>query len=380
MRVALVSTEKLPVPPIRGGAIQTYVAGILPYLARHHQVTVFTISDPQLPLYEEGPGYQIVRFPAEEYPQRVAEALGREGFQVLHLFNRPTWVEPFHRMAPRARILLSLHNEMFKPEKMPPETAERCLNLCDHVVTVSRYIADTVGDQYPWARPKLRPLYSGVDPDAYIPRWDPRAGPIRAALAAKLGFDPQDPVILCVSRLSPKKGQHVLIDAMKSIRRRFPSARLLLVGSRWYGQTEWNTYGLALQEQARSLGDGVIFVGFLTPAEIPPYYTAADLFVCASQWQEPLARVHYEAMAAGLPLVTTRRGGNPEVVDGLGTGLVVDDPANPQAMAKAMGRLLKNRRLADQMGRQGRQLAETRFHWRRVAHDLLSLYGGAGRA
>lgn len=380
MRVAMVCTEKLPVPPIRGGAIQTYIAGILPYIARHHDVTVFGISDPELPLYERGPGYTMVRFPADGYPQRVAAALASGQYDLLHLFNRPTWVEPFHAAAPRARILLSLHNEMFTPDKMPRETAERCLGLCHHVVTVSRFIADGVASQYPSARPKLKAVYSGVDPDAFIPVWDSRAAKIRKAMAKRWGFSPDDPVVLCVSRLSPKKGQHVVIEAMGQIRQRFPSARLVLVGSRWYGSTEWNDYGRSLQERAQRLGDAVIFAGFLTPSEIPPVYSAADLFVCASQWQEPLARVHYEAMAAGLPLVTTRRGGNPEVVDGLETGLVVDDAANPKAMSKAILRLLKNRPLADRMGRRGRELAETRFHWRRVAGDLLKLYGGEGLA
>lgn len=380
MRVATVCTEKLPVPPIRGGAIQIYIAGVLPHLAQHHHVTVFGITDPDLPLHEEGRGYQMIRFPAEEYPQRVAGALAKNRYQLLHLFNRPTWVEPFHAAAPKARILLSLHNEMFTPEKMPPETAERCLGYCEHVVTVSRFIADSVGDRYPSARPKLKALYSGVDPDGYIPVWDPQAASIRRAVAERFGFNPDDPVVLCVSRLSPKKGQHVLIEAMRHVRQKFPSARLLLVGSRWYGQTEWNEYGRSLQQRAAALGDAVIFVGFLTPPEISSFYTAADLFVCASQWQEPLARVHYEAMAAGLPLVTTRRGGNPEVVDGLETGLVVDDAADPRAMSKAIVRLLKDRRLAHRMGRRGRKLVESRFHWRRVAGDLLKLYGGEGLA
>lgn len=380
MRVAMVCTEKLPVPPIRGGAIQTYIAGILPHITQHHHVTVFGISDPDLPLYEEGPGYCMVRFPKEGYPQRVAAALSGGEYDLLHLFNRPLWVESFHKAAPKSRILLSLHNEMFTPEKIPKETAEQCLEACDHVVTVSRFIADGVANRYPQARPKLHAVYSGVDPDAYIPVWDRRARRIRKAIARRWGFSPRDPLVLCVSRLSPKKGQHVLIEAMGHVRQRVPSARLLLIGSRWYGQTEWNEYGRSLLEQAQALGDAVIFVGFLTPSEIPSFYTAADLFVCASQWEEPLARVHYEAMAAGLPLVTTRRGGNPEVVDGLETGLVVDDAANPHAMSKAIERLLKNRRLAGQMGRRGRELVETRFHWRRVAGDLLKLYGGEGLA
>jgi len=84
--------------------------------------------------------------------------------------------------------------------------------------------------------------------------------------------------------------------------------------------------------------------------------------------------VHYEAMAAGLPIITTARGGNPEVVRGLGNGLVVEEPENPEAFARAILRLLGDAELRVRMGRQGRALAEARFSWDRVAADIRALW------
>ena len=77
-----------------------------------------------------------------------------------------------------------------------------------------------------------------------------------------------------------------------------------------------------------------IFTCFIPPADIPAYYSIGDLFVCASQWSEPLARVHYEAMAAGLPIITTNRGGNAEVIAGYGNGIVIDEYDSSDVMAQ----------------------------------------------
>lgn len=380
MRIAVISTEKLPVPPIRAGAIQTYIDGVLPYLTQRHHVTVFSITDPELPSRETGTNHEFIRLPSEGYPRHVAEELKHGQFDLVHLFNRPVWVAPFHEAAPQARIILSVHNEMFTGDKIKPEAAERCLQQCERVLTVSRFIADSIARRYPSAGPKLQAVYSGVDPDAYVPTWHRRAPDIRRRIGQQWGIGPDEPVVLCVSRLSPKKGQHILIQAMDTVLEKHPSARLLLVGSKWYGRTEWNDYGRALQRQAAGYWGRVILTGFVPLAEVPAYYTAGDVFVCASQWAEPLARVHYEAMAAGLPIVTTRRGGNPEVVDGLGNGWVIDEYSDPQVMGEHIAHLLENRGLAREMGHRGRALVEERFNWQRVAQDLLEAYGREGLA
>lgn len=85
-------------------------------------------------------------------------------------------------------------------------------------------------------------------------------------------------------------------------------------------------------------------------------------------------------MACGLPLLTTRRGGNPEVVDGLGNGIVIDDWASPAAFARAINRVLDDPEGARRMAHRARALAEERFGWDRVARDLLAAFRDAGPA
>ena len=96
-----------------------------------------------------------------------------------------------------------------------------------------------------------------------------------------------------------------------------------------------------LKEISKELKGPVIFTGYLSPTEIPKYYSIGDIFVNMSQWKEPLARVHYEAMAAGLPIITTNRGGNAEVMQEGVNGFVMNDYTNPRVLEKNIVSLLR---------------------------------------
>lgn len=379
MKTALVATEKLPVPPVRGGAVQTYMSGVIPFLSKRYEITAFCCSDPELPRHEIKDGVEYVRLDAQSpqaYVGSVAAAMKGRSFDLVEVFNRPRFVRLLAETNPEARFVLSLHNEMFMPDKISPEEALWVLDRVAAVVSVSNFIRDGVIERYPMALPKSRTIYSGVDPGRFLPRWDEKARERALELRAEYNLG-SGPVILFVGRLSDKKGPHVLIQAMQFVVRRQPRAVLLLVGSKWFGDSRVDSYGHMLQTLASRVSARVIFTGYVPSDQVQEYFWAADILVCPSQWQEPLARVHYEAMAAGVPIVTTRRGGNPEVVTGMGTGLTVEEFYDPEAIAAAILHILDDPAAAEAMGRRGRELAVTRFSWDRVAEELASVFDEA---
>lgn len=375
MRIALVCTEKLPVPPVRGGAIQTYIDGVLPFLAARHAVTVVCRTDPALPEAEEAGGARFVRVAADDGPEayadRVAAFLATESWDAVEIFNRPAFVERIARAAPGARLILSLHNAMLAPDRIPPGRARRILALLDGVVTISEFIRQSAVAHYAEFAGKFRTIYSGVDLDRFRPGPSPASRALRAALG--LG---ERPVILSVGRLSPKKGIHVVLGAMERVAATHPDAVLVHVGSRWYGRNDADAYVEAVARQAAGLGGRVRMMGYVPYAEVDAFFRMADLFVCASQWEEPLARVHFEAMACGLPVVTTDRGGNAEVVAEGWNGLLVRPHDSPEAFAAAIRALLDDPALRQRMGEANRRLAEARFGWSRVAAELLAVLEG----
>lgn len=379
MKIAMICTEKLPVPPIRGGAIQQYIDAVLPYLREKHDITVFCVADPALQQKESSRTKicYIKAAKAQDYISGVIDHLNGE-YDLIHVFNRPQWVNLIAEKFPDVRISLSLHNEMFQPSKISKEEGLKCIERVDFITTVSRFIATGVKKLYPEAAGKIHPVYSGVDIKRYQPVWSQEARKTRYQLKAHYGLTGKK-VILFIGRLSPKKGTHILVKAVNLVRSTHPDTALVVVGSKWYGENQEDSYGRQIKQMTETLGIDVVMTGFLPPDEVISHYYLGDVFVCASQWREPLARVHYEAMGAGIPIITTDRGGNAEVVKGKGNGIVISEYDQPQAFADAITYFLEQPRIAFEMGKTGRRLAEEKYSWERVALELNELFLSSGR-
>ncbi|WP_411501786.1 glycosyltransferase family 4 protein [Brevibacillus centrosporus] len=382
MKVVMICTEKLPVPPVRGGAIQTYIAGIVDFLSQHHDVTVLGTTDPSLPLDERVRNVRYVRVDGqgvfETYAEQVIEYLRTQSYDIIHVFNRPRLVPLIREVCPNARIMLSMHNDMFDPGKIEPQDAVKTIAETETIVTISDYVGRVIHSLYPEAEGKLRTIYSGVSLQTFVP-WEKsqQARQVRQELRAMHNLGNRQ-VILFVGRLTPKKGADILVRAMNELHSQHSNIALVLVGGSWYGVDKISDYVAYVRSLADRSPIPVITTGFVNAEQIHHWFWAGDIFVCPSQWEEPLARVHYEAMAAGLPFVTTKRGGNAEVIIG-GNGLLVEEPENPQSFSTQLSKLLSSRELQRRMGSVGRQLAEERFTWDRVAREVLDVWNGSSR-
>lgn len=375
MRLALICTEMLPSPAIRGGAIQVLIDGVAPLIAAKHKLTVYSVSDPALPYYEKRDSIEYKRFDKINYAKSIARNLQTQAkpFNAAHVFNRPRNIRVYKQAAPSTSFVLSLHNEMFKASKLSNEDGLACINSVETIMTVSDFIGRTVTNRFPAAGGKVRTLYSGADLERFQPIWSPAVQEIRTKLRKKYDLTNKK-VVLYVGRLSEKKGPHVLIEAFKQLTYKHPDLALVIVGGRWFSDNTVNDYIRSLIKLSTPVQDRIVFTGHISPKDIANYYAMADIFVCSSQWQEPLARVHYEAMAAGLPIVTTNRGGNAEVIKNYYNGLVINDYTSPQAFFQALDVLLSNPMMAAAIGRTARRVAEAKFSFHRVAEELLDVY------
>ncbi|WP_301176267.1 glycosyltransferase family 4 protein, partial [Actinomadura geliboluensis] len=170
------------------------------------------------------------------------------------------------------------------------------------------------------------------------------------------------PVVVCVSRLVPRKGQDALIHAWPRVLREQPDAALLLVGG--------GPYRDRLQRLAASLGvdRSVVFTGGVSWEELPAHYDAGDVFAmpCRTRRRgldvEGLGIVYLEASATGLPVVAGDSGGAPDAVLDGETGLVV--PGRSVAgIAAALTGLLADPARARAMGERGRAWIEREWRW-----------------
>ena len=185
----------------------------------------------------------------------------------------------------------------------------------------------------------------------------------RDALLASLGL--ARPVVGSVAMFRGSKGHDHLLEAFRLLRAEVPGARLLLVGDGI--RRQW-VESLARE---RGLGDAVVFAGFRD--DVPALLAAMDCFALASTRTEGVPQSLLQAFAAGTPVVATRIGGIPQVVEDGRTGLLVP-PEDPRALAAALAAVLRDGAAARERAARARRLVEERFSHRASVGRLLALY------
>lgn len=217
----------------------------------------------------------------------------------------------------------------------------------------------------PRAAARMVQLPPGVDEKTF----HPDSG--GASVRARLGLSDR-PVVVCVSRLVPRKGQDTLIEAMPRVLAAVPDAVLLVVGGGPYRAD------LEKLAAARGLTGAVRFTGPVAWEELPAHYGAGDVFAMPCRTRrggldvEGLGIVYLEASATGLPVLAGDSGGAPDAVLDGETGWVVPGAA-PQETADRLVTLLRDPELRARMGERGRQWVEERWRWDLLAQHLRDL-------
>jgi phosphatidylinositol alpha-1,6-mannosyltransferase len=374
MRRALLLANDFP--PLSGG-----IAGYLFGLWRHLPRAETAILAPRVPgwqAFDRGHDLRVYRrsylwrlpFPLDKLtrialPWGYASALTRrERAEILHcghvltagvvgLLLRRTRGLPYAVYAYGADLL---DYRRFGPLR---RLAGRVLAEAEGVVTISAFSAGLLRAQGV-ASERIHKVVMGIDTERFSPKVD------GSTVRARHGLEGR-PVLLTVARLVRRKGHDVVIQALPRIRAAVPGTAYLVVGT---GPEEaW----LARLAHETGVADHVVFAGFVPETELPAYYAAADCFVLCSRQLgsnvEGAGNVSLEASASGCPVVVGRSGGTEEhVLDGE-TGLLVD-PADPEAVARAVTAVLADPAEARRLGSQGRQMVEERFVWPRTARAL----------
>jgi phosphatidylinositol alpha-1,6-mannosyltransferase len=221
------------------------------------------------------------------------------------------------------------------------------------------------------ARVAGRPIPTVVIPPGVDPlRFHPAGDDERRATRARLGLDPDRPLVLGLSRLVPRKGFDVLIDAAAGLD---ADVQVAIAG---HGRDRER-----LEARAAPQGGRVRFLGRVPDADLPALYACADVFamLCRDRWggleAEGFGIVFVEAGACGVPSVAGRSGGSYEAVVDSETGFVVD-PHDVAAVRSAIDRLLRDDALRARMGAAARERAVTELSYDTLAARLAPLAGG----
>ncbi|RRR75609.1 MAG: glycosyltransferase family 1 protein [Candidatus Viridilinea halotolerans] len=201
-----------------------------------------------------------------------------------------------------------------------------------------------------------------VTPNAARAHFRPPAPTALAAFRAQKGLPER--FVLYVGTLEPRKNLTTLLEAYVEVARHFPEVPLLIGGGKG-----WLYDAVFRRLDELQLRDKVHFVGYLEEEELPLWYAAAALFVFPSIY-EGFGMPPLEAMACGTPVVTSDSSSLPEVVGDAGLMLPPHDHAG---FAEAIGRLLSDAALADELRQRGLARAQ-HFTWRTTAERTLAAY------
>jgi phosphatidylinositol alpha-mannosyltransferase len=286
---------------------------------------------------------------------RVRRAVGRGGYDLLHVHEplspsvgllavagtRTPTVGTFH-----ANLGRSLALEAAGP------LLRRVYDRLDGRIAVSASARDTWQGRFGGT---MAVVPNGVAPEFF-------AGP--KPLDALAG---DDPTVLFVGRLEPRKGLAYLVRAFLRLKPAFPRLRLLVVG-----RDDKHQQDKLMGMVPPRLRPDLVFVGAVPQADLPSYYASADVFCAPSLGGESFGIVLAEAMAVGLPVVCSDIGGYRDVVHDGTDGLLVP-PRDPEALAAALGGLLDNPVRLAAIG-EAAAAAARRYAWETVAGEVEAVY------
>ncbi len=362
--------------PPKVGGIQTYLWELWRRLDPESFVVLTAASDPGARQFdaeaaEEGirvervPG-RLLYFPTPAARARIL-ALASEVGATLVLLDP---VLPLGLVGPGLGLPYGvvLHGaEVAVPARMPIARSllERVLRDASLVVSAGHYPGAQAFRALSAGRPqRLVEVPPGVDCARFAP-----LGPHgRAAARIRLGLPPDAPVVASVSRLVPRKGMDVLVEAVRRLRVSYPDVVLAMAGT---GRDE-----ARLVAQARRGTTPVRFLGRVSEEDKRALLASADVFAmaCRSRWwgleEEGFGIVFLEAAACGTPQVAGDSGGAADAVDDGVTGLVVRRPRDPGAVAGALRRLLADEPLRARMGVASRERACGAFDYAALAERL----------
>ncbi|MER3398373.1 MAG: glycosyl transferase family 1 [Chloroflexota bacterium] len=290
---------------------------------------------------------------------RLCLELWRSEADIYHLHFPYPLGELAYLLRPRGRLVITYHSDIVRQRtllRLYRPLLGRLLQRADLILVTSPQYLESSTFLRPVAG-KCRVVPLGID----LGRFDAFDPERVAAWRAKLG----KPLVLFVGRFRYYKGLDYLVEALRLV----PEARLALVGDGPEGPR------LRRLVADYGLGSRVAFLGVLPDEELPAVYRAADVYVLpATERSEAFGISLLEAMAAGLPVVTTELGTGTSYVNRHGeTGLIVP-PRNPGALAAALAGLLADPERRRALGVAGRRRVEAEFTLDRMVGEVLRVY------
>ena len=344
MKIAILTCGMLPIPAVQGGAVENLIDFYLEYNDRHHlhDITVYSPRDSRVvshpALISKDNHYVFIDVSSQKariarkvygylhhdeyynhfieyYFEKVYSRLKLEHFDLIILENSVGYA---YKLSLRGHqnLILHLHNDLLHQDS---RWHEKIANRFRKVITVSNYVKARVSTACP--SKYVKTVYNGID----VRRFTASSSTVSRQ---SLGFADADFVMVYSGRINQEKGISELLDAMLRLKH-IDRLKLLILGSSFFEDAHGeNDFIRHLKDKSGAISQRMVFTGFIPYSQVPDYLHLADIAVLPSIWEEPFGLTIVEALAAGLPLITTRSGGIPEICEGVAAIVDREDIVN----------------------------------------------------
>lgn len=292
----------------------------------------------------------------------LAKLMRRHNVDIVHAHGY--FGSTFGRIAAilaRAPVIVTHVHTTYYGFKKRHLIIERCLSVfTDKIICVSQAVKKFVVERERISAQRICVIYNGVG-KSFLREGDTDCDADRASL----GFNNGDFVVITVASITPHKGHRVLIDAVRRLSKKHDQLRLLIVGD--------GPLSNELKSYINELGlsSKIVFTG--QRKDVASLLRLANVFVLPSTEREGFGIVLVEAMTSCLPLIGTRVGGIPEVIEENVNGFLVT-PGNPEELAVAIEKLISDKTVSERMSWMGRKIFEKKFTVAKMTESIESLY------
>lgn len=364
MKIAILTCGILPIPAVQGGAVENLIDFYLEYnnIHKQHDITIYSPWDPKVKshpafssdvnryiyidvtsfkarftrkVYSFFHSHEYYNHFIEYYFEKAYSNLKKKDFDIILLENCPGYA---YKLSKRGfkNLILHLHNNLLHSSSL---YHNEIFNSLTKVLTVSNFIKQRVSSIQP--NSKIQTIHNGIDLKLFSPK------ETLIICRKTLGFSENDFIIVYSGRINHEKGISELIDALLNLRN-YPQLKLLVLGSSFFENAKIeDEFICSLKNKAKEIEEKIVFTGFIPYNQVPDYLQLADIAVLPSMWDEPFGLTIVEAMAMGLPLITTRSGGIPEICEG--TAIIVERDNIVNNLVSSILDLYKNREKRHEM-------------------------------
>ena len=363
MEICLIMPDVFPVPATKGGATETLMANVLKENEKEGKIHFTCVS-----VYEEeaerlSRNYKHTKFlymkqrrdnldltfesndtAFESYMDDIYDKIKNENFDFIIIEGGDiSGYQYLLKRFPKEKCLVHIHGNALGDSTINNQ-------IYSKYIAISEYTRKLIIENGNVKKTDVELLYNAIELKDFDKKISEEE---RLKLREKYDIKPDDIVIFFAGRTIPEKGIKQLINSfekMKNINR----AKLLIVGSANYGERVKTDYDYEIEEAAKPVQNRIRFTGYIDNKELYKIHNISDIAVVPSMWEELFGLVVVEAMSSGLPLIVTKSGGIPEIVDDSCAYVIKKDENLIKNMTEKLDFLVENPETRIKMGNNGK--------------------------